>query len=541
MKVHGVMAFSLLLATGAAPAAEGERVSRVVVYPDRAQVSRTAQVSCGARVPLRFSGLPPAADASSLRAQASLGRIEGLRSEERVLTESFAKRIEELDAQIEKLEQEQRTLREQAGRDDAAVQLAGRYEQLAQTLINRELPDAQGAQGAQAGGVKAWNAAFELLLKTRLAAAASRSERSARQRELERRLGELRQKRQRQQMAAERRELIAEVLLVCPQSATGQPATVELTYLVGGAGFSTEHEARLEGELIHLKSYATITQSTGEDWRAAQLTLSTAVPRQNATPPAIAPLRVYADPREPPKRVLVSRAELHEHAEASAAKNSGGDLPAGSKALPQQQDQGLSVQFAIPAPADIAGDGTPSRLVFAESRLPGRLVYRTAPKLLPYVFRVADLVNRGGYPLLAGPVDVFRKGQFLSRYALPFVPSGARFELTFGLEDRLKVKRHVIEEIAREKGLFGGTRRHRYIYRFELTSYLDRQDEVELAEHIPVSELEDIKVALAQETSPGYRLQPDDGIISWRLPLRPGEKRLLSLSYFVDVPSSYAE
>jgi uncharacterized protein (TIGR02231 family) len=334
---------------------------------------------------------------------------------------------------------------------------------------------------------------------------------------------------------------LAEVLLVCPAEAAGQASEVELSYVVGGAGFSTEHEARLEPHErgVHLLSYATITQSTGEDWRAARITLSTAVPRQNATPPNIASLRVYADPREPPKRVLVSRQELHEHAEAPTDKNSNADRPVGGKSLPQQRDQGLSVQFVLSAPADILGDGTPSRLVFAESKLPAHLSYRTAPKLLPYVFRVADLINGGGYPLPAGPLDVFRKGQFIARYTLPEVARGARFQLTFGLEDRFKVKRHVIDEIARDKGWFGGTRRHRYVYRFEVTNYLDRQDEIELSEHIPVSELDDIKVVLAPETTPGYKLSSDDGILTWRLPLRPGEKRLLSLSYFVDVPASY--
>lgn len=545
MHMRHLIAVSLLAASQLAVStfarADAEHVSRVVVYPDRAQVSRVASVACGGRVVVRFSGLPPAADAGSLRAQATLGHIEGLRSESRVLTAAYAKKIEDLDEQIAKLEQNQRTLREQQSRDDNALQLAGRYEQLAQTLINRELPDPQGAQGAQ--GTKAWSSALDLALKTRLSSAMSRSERKIKQSQLDRLLSELRQSRYRQQAAASRRDLLAEVLLVCPAEVAGQASEVELSYVVGGAGFSTEHEARLEANEtgVHLTSYATIVQNSGEDWRAARVTLSTAVPRQNATPPNIALLRVYADPREPPKRVLVSRQELHEHAEAPAGKTVADDRPMGGKALPQRQDQGLSVQFTLPAPADILGDGTPNRLVFAESKLPARLSYRTAPKLLPYVFRVADLVNGSGYPLIAGPIDVFRKGQFIARYALSETANGARFQLTFGLEDRFKVKRNVIEEIARDKGWFGGTRRHRYVYRFEVTNYLDRQDEIELAEHIPISELDDIKVALAPETTPGYKLNSDDGIVTWRLPLRPGEKRLLSLSYFVDVPSSYVE
>jgi uncharacterized protein (TIGR02231 family) len=487
---------------------------------------------------LRFSGLPPAADAGSLRAQTSLGHIEGLRSEERVLDESFAKRILDLDAEVHKLELELSALREQQGRDDSAVQLGSRYEQLAQTMIEREL--------SEPAVMRSWSAALDAVLKTRIDAAAARQERSARQRDLERRLEDLHKQRQRQQAAASRRELLAEVLLACPPEAANRSAEVELSYRVGGASWSPVHEARLlEGEAaVALTSYALLAQSTGEDWRAAQITLSTAVPSADATPPTVETLRVYADPRQPPKKVLVSREEKVAHAEE--AKEERGPAAedrksAASGPLPKRSDQGLSVQFLLPNPADIPGDGTPSRLVMGESRLAGRLVYRTVPKLMPYVYRVADLINSSGYPLLPGPLDAFRKGQFLARYELDSVPSGARFQLTFGLEDRLKVKRHIIEEIARDQGLFGGTRRYRYVYRFEVINYLEKPQEVELQEPIAVSELGDVKVGLAQETSSGYSLNTEDGIMTYRLALRPGEKRLLSLSYFVDVPSSYLE
>lgn len=531
MKALAFSVITLALA-GLAQAAPAERVSRVVVYPDRAQVSRLASVACGERALVHFSRLPPVTDATSLRAQTSAGRIEGVRSEEHALTAAFAKGLEALDEKRHQLELELQALREQGARDDSARQLAQRYESAAQTLISRELIEPQGQ--------KAWSGALETALQIRLQTAGAAAERAAKERELGRKLSELRLQQQRQQAAADRRELSADVLVSCP---AGQTASVELSYIVGGAGWVPTHEARLLDEnqaAVQLTSFATVTQSTGEDWQAAQLTLSTAVPRQNATPPTISALRVYADPREPPKKRVVSREEQTEHAEAPADESTVSKNTGGLKQI-QRKDQGLSMQFAVAHPADIPGDGTPSRLVIAESRLPARLAYRTVPKLMPYVFRVAELTNGSGYPLLAGALDAFRKGQFLARYDLAHVASGARFQLTFGLEDRLKVKRAVVEELAVDRGVFGSTRRHRFSYRFEVMNYLEEPNDIELAEHIPVSELDDIKVLMAPGTSSGYQLNSTDGILTWRLPLRPGEKRILSLAYFVDVPSSYTD
>lgn len=514
-------------------------IRRVVVYPDRALVTRVATMACGVRVPLRFPSLPPSADAASLRAETSVGHIEGLRAEEQPRETAYAKAVADLDEQLRVLRRRSAVLQSAAVRDDSAVSLATRYESLAQSLISRELAEPPGPPGRSPA---AWSSALDTALTSRIKTAAARAERNKEQRELQAEIADLEQQRSQKQRAGTRRELVADVLVTCP---AGQQATVELSYMVGGAHWSPAHEARLdEGGKLQLSSFATLSQSTGEDWASARLTLSTALPRSNATPPTVQPLRVYADPREPPKKVLVSRAQEVSHAEAPAdlSKNdSQAQRGGGDGRRPAPVGQGLSVQFPVSEAATVRGDGTPLRVTLAQSDLPARLAYRSVPKLLPYVFRVADLNNTAGYPLLAGPIDVLRRGAFIARYPLPHVPAGGRFQLSFGLEERLRVRRQIIEEIARDRGILGSTRRHNYTYRFEIESYLDRADELEIAEHIPVSELADIHIGVDGSTSPGYQLNAPDGIVTWRLPLRPGEKRTLALRYFVDVPSSYAE
>jgi len=519
-----------LLGSGrtAAGAEAGARVARVVLYPDRAQVTREATIPCGDRVLVPFGGLPPAADAASLRAQSSSGHVDGLRSEVRVRSEAYNQKVEELDDKIHQIERQLAALRDQRTRQESTSRVASQLDEVTATLVGRELLDAQNS--------KSWAAALDSMQQARLQGVSEQVELAARQRELGQKLEELRRQRQQTQDSAARRELLAEVLVSCP---AGQSATVELSYMVGGARWAPAYEARL-GDTdteVALLSYATVTQASGEDWRGTRITLSTAIPRQNATPPELSPLRVYAEAREPPRRVLVSRQELQEHATTPGS----GGLPAtgNTGGRPQVVGQGLSAQFVLPTPADVPGDGTPARLLIAESRLRAQLKYRTVPKLLPYVFRVADLTNTAGFPLLAGPVDTFRKGQFFARYELARVAAGERFLLSFGITDGLKVKRLVVEEIARDRGFLGSTRRHRYSYRYEVQNYLGRTEELELAEHIPVSELDEVKVALDPKTTPGYDLAAADGIVTWKVPLRVGEKKVLDLAYYIDVPASY--
>jgi uncharacterized protein (TIGR02231 family) len=502
---------------------QAAQVARVVVYPDRAQVTRAQDLACDAHK-AEFLALPPSADPSSVRAQTSEGGVESVDVLEEPRATAFSAEVEQLDEQIRRLDAQLVALRDAREKAQNTSRLAAGLEDAAALLVSGEMTQ-------PAPDVKAWRAAFASTLQARLGAARERARIAAEERELQRQRGDLQQKRARLGVARSKRERRAEVLVSCP---SGRTARVELTYTVGGAGWEPAYEARADeaAGVVGLSLYATVRQSTGEDWQKAQLALSTAVPSQDATPPELSPLRVFADPREPPKKVLVRRDELQRHAEA-------GEAQGGNARGMEVAQQGLSVQLLVKGPADVPGDGTPARLFVASAQLPARFAWRTAPRQAPFVFRAADLDDTAPFPLLAGQVDLFRKSAYLGRLSLGRVAQGERFHLSFGLEEGVRVKRIVVEEIARDQGLFNSAQRFRYAYRFELENHLGRPEQVELAEAIPVSELSDVHVELEDRTTKGFERNEEDGIVTWKLKLAPGEKRSLELAFHVDVPNDY--
>jgi len=95
----------------------------------------------------------------------------------------------------------------------------------------------------------------------------------------------------------------------------------------------------------------------------------------------------------------------------------------------------------------------------------------------------------------------------IARYGIERVAEGAVFRLTFGIEDSLRIKRVVLEEVKRDAGLFNTRKRFSYAYRFELQNFGKGGTEVELWETLPVSELDDVTVSVATEkTTAGYKL-----------------------------------
>ncbi|AKQ69128.1 Aspartate ammonia-lyase [Myxococcus hansupus] len=501
------------------------KVSTVVVYPDRAQVTREQTVNCRGPTTARFDAVPLAAAADSLRARAIGATVEGLISEEHTREEFHREQRALLEARQDVLQREATVLDDAEARADDLKALATGYTDVAVDRVTRELTAAKP-------DTRAWAAAFDAAMAVRQRAMTEHQALSARQRAIEAQRSQVEADLEALQLDAERTERRVEVRLSCPE---GTRARVELTYLVGQVSWTPSYEARASenAQTVELATLATVRQATGEDWAGAKLVLSTAQPQRDATLPTIQPLTVSAEERENHRRVLVRRDEQQQHAQAGGAARSSSSN--GLEAIPQ----GLSVQLVVPTPVSIPGDDSAVRVQVAKTRLKAAFNWRTIPKLHPVVFRVARVNNAAPFPLLPGDVDLYRGAGFIGRQPLEHVAQGAPFELTFGVEEGLRVERRVVEELQRPEGLFKGTQRFRYAYQFTLNNLRAHPEEVELSEHYPVSELEDVKVALEPMTTGGYALQADDGIATWKLKLAPGEKRTVDFAFHVDTPSSY--
>lgn len=520
-----LLGLATLLVAGTA-AAQPAQIKRVVVYPDRATVTREATVACGSHVIASFPGVPPAADPQSFRALAGHATVDGLRWQEHVRKDAYSAHAEALAKTIDGLATElAESQRDEAGAQQARTTARG-YLTLAQWHLKREISAAKPATSV-------WKSAVDTAVEGELAASATLTNARLHSRELRRKLEQARAEQSRLTAAAPRKEYSVEVVLTCDE---GKTATVALSYLVGGASWLPSYQARAHESAgkVDLEAFATVTQATGEDWHQAELVLSTAVPRQNATPPKIEALHVTSLQQEPPRKVVVDRSEDIRHSAGAAMVGSGAT---GTRM--QALAQGLSVQLLVPDPADVPGDGTATRVQFGRVSMAADFRFRSSPKLAPFVYLVADAVNAAPFPLVAGDVDLYRGGSFLARQPLETVASGARFTLSFGVEERLRSERVVVEERQHDTGLLGNATRRVYAYRFHLANHLGRAVEIELTDHIPVSEMKDVTVTVDPQTSPGYSIAASDGIVAWPVKLAAGEERALDLAFRIDVPSDY--
>ena len=187
------------------------QIRRVVVYPDRALVSRVAKgVLRRARIPVHFRRCRRRLDASRCardqpgRSRACAPKCNRARP--------YAKAVAEIDEQLRILAAKHiyRLDRTQSLAMTPNPALAGRYEAVAQTMISRELGELPGPAGKTSRGVEQ-RAGPPCRAGSRVAAA--RAERRKLQRELAAEAADLQQQRSLRQQAAARRELFADVLV----------------------------------------------------------------------------------------------------------------------------------------------------------------------------------------------------------------------------------------------------------------------------------------------------------------------------------------
>ena len=329
---------------------------------------------------------------------------------------------------------------------------------------------------------------------------------------------------------------------------------LEVSYVCDRASWKPLYDLRVDStdNRVRLTYLADVNQSTGEDWSAVALTLSTAKPGLGTLPPKLTPW--YVDvfhPLPPAPAPMMSR----KRAIASVAPSGDDDdhddlllLEAGSGleygSEPRQPmlvaeapsahvtSAGGVVTFAIDGNNNIPGDGASHKITIFNDEYPSHLEYIAVPKLVSFAYLQAVVANPAdGVTLLPGQANIFRDNRFVGTTPLENVAPGQAFRLNLGIDEGLKLTRDLIERKV-DKQLLGGQRRVTVAYRLVITNLRDQEATLKLTEQLPVSRNEQIKVRL-NRTSPQIQLG-EMGLLEWSLHLEPKGQQELSYQFTVE-------
>ena len=533
------------------------KITEVTVYADRARVTREVTLDLPAQTDrFSFAKLPSWIDEGSVRV--SLKTADGAKGEV-------------LDVQIRRTYLTATSDEEVRKAQDAVQEIADKTNELSdkQKVIDQrrkhlesirvfsldKLPKDAAAREVKVAEYVDFLAFLETSLTKlnadRRALEKQRREIQPEQNARQKRLSELNSK-------AQLEERAVEVAL----RGQGQ-ATVVLTYLLAGASWEPAHELRADekGEMVHITSYAVVRQTTGEDWGVPKLSFSTQNLSRTARIPELDTLLV-GEGRKASVRMLDQQEDTYQDALGNyksqnrlwyfnnPVANNGiaiANLDL-NDAIQQKSVQtfakisgrATTAHFRALADKAVPSDGQPIRLPIGDLSLNRTERIVAAPEASLNAARVFELNNKNGQALLPGKVTLYLGANFLGSTAIDFVGPGEAFSLYAGVEDEVKVSR-VLDRSKSEKRKtsFSSKTELQASWIIEVENLADVEKNIRLADRIPVSQNDDVKVR-SVKISP--KVTPDEkGLFSWDLILKPKEKRILNVEYVVQYPKDYTQ
>ena len=506
-----------LVAGPAAARPPSGKISSVVVYADRAQVTRARAADCR-RGKVEFTGLPSTLDTRSLRATAKgQGRVLGLTWREQATPHEA--QVSALLKKIKAVEQQMVRVKHQAAMASATREKLQSFK--------GHLWRAWGRQAAGATPpVKTWNAALDLLRAEALTTARSHQAQGARLLELEQQMARLKGESGALEQSRRRTTLTVSALLSCRGV-----LPVSLSYLVPGATWRVAYQARatLAGGKVTLVAQAVVQQGTGEDWQGVELAVSTVNLQRSNLPPRIKALVVRASEPVKETKVLERRTTSRRHlALASGVK----------LAATTGRPSGPTLRLRASASASIPGDGRQVLVPLARARPTSRLALEAVPKLLPLVYHRLTVDNPFPFTMLEGPVSIYRDNTFIGHARVKQTAPGEPLILSLGVHNQLQVRRYVKTEKLLPGSAFRSRRLvHRYGIQVDNWTRLPRT--VTIRENMPVTRIKEIKVQLGKETTQPTTRDTTAGLLTWKLTIPPRSKKVITLAYTVSVPKSY--
>jgi uncharacterized protein (TIGR02231 family) len=523
------------LALSVAPrarAASGGDIDSVVVFPDRARVTRVITVPCAqGTARAMFTRLPATLDARTLRGEVrEQAEVIGLGSEVINEEQPADARARSLVAERTKIAAEIRAREARKAAVAAELEAIKAYADVFGSTTAEEMrnphPETAGwgrtldGLGARRGALDAERRKLDVGLR----ALRLDDDRAARQ------LGAL-------GGGGVRASRSATVTIGCRDL---REVTASVSYVVPGATWQPEYDvdfvpqarAKLGPGTARLTVGALVRQTTGEDWKGVRLALSTARPKLGAEAPRPAPL--YVDGVEQKRdKVLVEAQERREQLDAGGAARAGGP---GAASL---DDKGNAFLLTLPHRVAVLADG---RAVWApvdvvEAPATAKLV--ATPKLDEHAYQVVALKNPAAYPLLEGRVRSYRAGSYVGDSQLRYRGVGEPIEVSLGIDDEVKVERASLDDRARDPSFLSSTKHIVRAFRVTLTNRAASPLTVELRENLPVSQIDDVKVEIDRRTTTGYALDPARGFVTWPISLKTAEARNVDFGYVIHLPDAW--
>jgi len=502
---------------GTALGQDASRITAVTLYPGSATVERTARVTPG-MTRVEISGLPANFDPQTVRVDSDAGvRIGEVSTQDQSRTAASNARESAIEERIQALKDRQ-----------AVLEVDAKSAQMAAEYISR-LGAPAGEKAAPALNGKSVAEVIEAIRRGGSDAFGRIQKVQVQKREIDKEIRALERDLARLKSGAKDARTIAVGV------SAEQPGNVRVSYQVNGAGWRPAYRAGLDstGSKVLLERQGAISQTTGEDWTAVKLKLSTGQPRLSPQGPDPRPwmLSLYS----PSVGALSEVSSVRALAAPAALRSAKVDESRSRQDAPIEVQTAFTTEFEVPGRVNLPSDGRKVTVSLAKLSLPVKMRLRVVPRLDAAAVVTAEAERPEGV-WLAGDIQLYRDGNYVG--ATSWNPqASAGLMLPFGRDSLVRVKVDRAKDRNGSGGFIGQRNEREVNDLYTLTSFHKTPVELLVLESSPVSTSDQIKVEARFDPKPTVEnWEQRQGVVAWARSIAPNETLKFSVAYAIGYP-----
>lgn len=333
---------------------------------------------------------------------------------------------------------------------------------------------------------------------------------------------------------------------------------VQLSYYSNNAGWVALYDVRVNSKTNKVKMVykASLTQTTGIDWKKTKLTLSTGTPNFGVTAPVLAPWYlqlyvpgIYTDLQRRAMNSNATRNTIQSYEDESKMAQEVVVTGYGTMKVKDKKElnvdpstldqytnltQGqLNTSFEIDLPYDIASDGQLNSVTIKDQEIACVLKNYAVPRMDKDAYLLAEVADWQNLDLLPGDANIIMDDTYIGKSTIDPNTTADTLNLSLGRDRRVAVKRSLVKEMSSLKTSGGNTRQ---VFTYELIVKNNKITDVNLLlkDQYPLSTIKEVEVKL--EEGGEAMVNPETGVLTWKVDLKPGESRKLRFSYSVKYP-----
>jgi uncharacterized protein (TIGR02231 family) len=324
---------------------------------------------------------------------------------------------------------------------------------------------------------------------------------------------------------------------------------VSFSYFTSAAGFTPLYDVRVNSKNneIRLVYKASITQSTGIDWKQTKLTLSTATPSWSSTAPLLTPwyLQQYTQPLyrqlQPVvnnyynsiQSVVVNDDAIEKKLSGKAAGAEISVDPSTLQRFTTLTESQLNTNFEIDLPYNIESDGQVHSVTIKEEKINATLKNYVVPKLDKDAYLLAEISDWQNLDLLPGVANIIMDGTYLGKSVVDPNSTADTLNLSLGKDKRVAVKRAIVKDYTSTK-TSGSTTRQTFTYEITVKNNKTTDIDILVKDQYPISTIKDVTVTLDESNE--AMVNTETGVLTWKVSLKPGESSKKRFTYTVKYP-----